>query len=53
MDMVAIGRVVLTKREHMVALEPMEKWASQARCLRYRYDVRSEADYFARSRTSR
>jgi|SRR5450631_3377899 len=24
MDMVAIGRVVLTKREHMVALEPME-----------------------------
>jgi DNA end-binding protein Ku len=24
MDIVAIGRVVLTNREHMVALEPME-----------------------------
>src|SRR6516162_3846770 len=25
MDMVAIGRVVLTNREHIIALEPMEK----------------------------
>jgi DNA end-binding protein Ku len=45
MDIVAIGRVVLTNREHMVALEPMEMglaWHAAA----YPYVVRSEADYF-------
>jgi DNA end-binding protein Ku len=38
MNKVAIGRVVLTNREHIIALEPLEKGPS-ARC-RYPYEVR-------------
>ena len=45
MDMVAIGRVVLTNREHNIALEPMEK-GLVGTLLRYPYEVRSEAEYF-------
>ena len=45
MNMVAIGRVVLTNREHIIALEPMEKGLI-GMLLRYPYEVRSEAEYF-------
>src|ERR1700758_3132439 len=45
MDMVAIGRVVLTNREHIIALDPMEK-GLVGTLLRYPYEVRSEAEYF-------
>ncbi|MDF0498178.1 non-homologous end joining protein Ku [Bradyrhizobium yuanmingense] len=45
MDKVAIGRVVLTNREHIIALEPMDK-GLVGTLLRYPYEVRSEAEYF-------
>jgi len=45
MDKVAIGRVVLTNREHIIALEPMGK-GLMGTLLRYPYEVRSETDYF-------
>src|SRR5215469_9026066 len=45
MDMVAKGRVVLTNREHIIALEPMEK-GLVGTLLRYPYEVRSEVEYF-------
>ena len=45
MDMVAVGRVVLTNREHIIALEPMEK-GLVGTLLRYPYEVRNEAEYF-------
>src|SRR5689334_2181886 len=45
MKKVAIGRVVLTNREHMIALEPMDK-GLVGTLLRYPYEVRSEQDYF-------
>src|SRR5271155_3701165 len=45
MDKVAIGRVVLTNREHIIALEPLEK-GLMGTLLRYPYEVRSEKDYF-------
>jgi DNA end-binding protein Ku len=45
MDMVAIGRVVLTNREHIIALVPMDK-GLVGTLLRYPYEVRSEAEYF-------
>jgi DNA end-binding protein Ku len=45
MDKVAIGRVVLTNREHIIALEPMGK-GLMGTLLRYPYEVRSEEDYF-------
>ncbi|MDD1522605.1 MULTISPECIES: non-homologous end joining protein Ku [Bradyrhizobium] len=45
MDKVAIGRVVLTNREHIIALEPMDK-GLVGTLLRYPYEVRSEQDYF-------
>jgi DNA end-binding protein Ku len=37
--------VVLTNREHIIALEPMEK-GLVGTLLRYPYEVRSEAEYF-------
>src|SRR6516165_7406809 len=43
MNMVAIGRVVLTTREHMIALEPMEN-SLVVTLLRYPYEVRSEKE---------
>ena len=45
MNMVAIGRVVLISREHIIALEPMDK-GLVGTLLRYPYEVRSEAEYF-------
>ena len=45
MDMVAIGRLVLTNREHIIALEPMDK-GLVGTLLRYPYEVRSEREYF-------
>ena len=41
MDMVAIGRVVLTNREHIIALVPFEN-GLMGTLLRYPYEVRSE-----------
>jgi DNA end-binding protein Ku len=43
--MVAIGKVVFTSREHIIALEPRGKWLLGI-TLRYPYEVRKEADYF-------
>ncbi len=45
MDKVAIGRVVLTNREHIIALEPLDN-GLMGTLLRYPYEVRSEKDYF-------
>jgi DNA end-binding protein Ku len=45
MDKVAIGRVVLTNREHIIALEPLDKGLVGTQ-LRYPYEVRSEEEYF-------
>ncbi|TFV70490.1 Ku protein [Bradyrhizobium frederickii] len=45
MEKVAIGRVVLTNREHIIALEPMDKGLVST-LLRYPYEVRSEKEYF-------
>src|SRR5436305_14740738 len=45
MNKVTISRVVLTKREHVIALEPRGKgWMGTL--LRYRYEVRDETEYF-------
>src|ERR1700724_3309804 len=43
--MVAIGKVVFTSREHMIALEARGKGLLGI-TLRYPYEVRNEADYF-------
>ena len=45
MSKVAIGRVVLTNREHIIALEPLGK-GLMGTLLRYPYEVRSEKEYF-------
>ena len=45
MDKVAIGRVVLTNREHIIALEPLGS-GLMGTLLRYPYEVRGEKDYF-------
>jgi len=45
MDMVAIGRVVLTSREHIIGLEPTGK-GLVGTLLRYPYEVRDEKEYF-------
>jgi DNA end-binding protein Ku len=44
-DMVALGRVVISKREHVIALEPYGK-GLLGTTLRYPYEVRNAADYF-------
>jgi DNA end-binding protein Ku len=43
--MVALGRVVFTSREHVIALEPRGK-GMLGITLRYPYEVRDESDYF-------
>jgi DNA end-binding protein Ku len=43
--MVAIGKVVFTSREHIIALEPRGKGLLGV-TLRYPYEVRKEAEYF-------
>jgi DNA end-binding protein Ku len=45
MDMVAIGRLVLTSREHIIALEPLKN-GLMGTLLRYSYEVRGEDEYF-------
>ncbi len=45
MNMVAVGRIVLTNREHIIALEPLDK-GLVGTLLRYPYEVRSEKEYF-------
>src|SRR5205823_4182741 len=44
-DMVALGRVVIAKRERVIALEPYEK-GLLATTLRYPYEVRDTSAYF-------
>jgi DNA end-binding protein Ku len=43
--MVALGRVVMAKREYVIALEPFEK-GLKATTLRYPYEVREASAYF-------
>src|SRR3984957_4855565 len=45
MGKVAIGRVVLTNREHIIALDPLDK-GLMGTVLRYPYEVRSADEYF-------
>ncbi len=45
MDRVALGRVVLTSREHVIALEPRGK-GLMGTLLRYPYEVRDKSEYF-------
>jgi Ku protein len=45
MNMVAIGRLVLTSREHIIALKPLDK-GLMVTLLRYPYEVRDEKEYF-------
>jgi DNA end-binding protein Ku len=45
MNMVALGRVVLTRREHVIALEP-RGLGLLGLTLRYPYEVRDEQTYF-------
>jgi len=45
-SMVALGRLVLTKREHVIALEPYGK-GLLGTTLRYPYEVRNAMDYFS------
>jgi len=45
MNMVAVGRVVLTRREHVIALEP-RGLGLLGMTLRYPYEVRDEQPYF-------
>ena len=45
MNMVALGRVVLTRREHVIALEPRGRGLF-GMTFRYPYEVRDEAPYF-------
>jgi DNA end-binding protein Ku len=45
MGKVAIGRVVLTNREHIIALEAMDR-GLVGTLLRYPYEVRDPAEYF-------
>jgi DNA end-binding protein Ku len=44
-DMVALGRVVIAKRERVIALEPHDK-GLLGTTLRYPYEVREAAGYF-------
>jgi DNA end-binding protein Ku len=42
---VAIGRVVLTSREHIIGLEPLDN-GLMGTLLRYSYEVRDQKEYF-------
>jgi Ku protein len=44
-DRVALARIVLTNREHIIAIEPLGK-GLLGTTLRYPYEVRDEDDYF-------
>ena len=45
LDQVALGRVVLTSREHVIGLEARDK-GLMGMLLRYPYEVRNSAEYF-------
>ena len=45
LNMIALGRVVLARREHVIALEPMGR-GLVGTTLRYPYEVRDEKPYF-------
>jgi DNA end-binding protein Ku len=45
MNKVALGRVVLTSREHVMAIEPLDR-GLMGTLLRYPYEVRQPAEYF-------
>jgi DNA end-binding protein Ku len=45
LDKVALGRVVLTNREHVISLEARDK-GLMGMLLRYPYEVRNSAEYF-------
>ncbi len=45
MDQVALGRVVLTSREHVIGLEARDK-GLMGMLLRYPYEVRDSSEYF-------
>jgi DNA end-binding protein Ku len=51
-DRVALGRIVLTNREHIIAIEPMGK-GLLGTTLRYPYEVRDEDAYFDEIRSPR
>jgi len=44
-DRVALARIVLTNREHVIAIEPLDK-GMLGTTLRYPYEVRNADDYF-------
>jgi DNA end-binding protein Ku len=44
-DRVALARIVMTNREHVIAIEPFDK-GMLATTLRYPYEIRDAADYF-------
>ena len=44
-ERVALARIVLTNREHIIAIEPLGK-GLLGTTLRYPYELRNEADYF-------
>jgi Ku protein len=44
-DRVALARIVLTNREHVIAIEPLDK-GMLGTTLRYPYEVRDAGDYF-------
>ena len=44
-DMVALGRIVLAKRERVIALQPWDK-GLLGTTLRYAYEVRNAGEYF-------
>jgi len=44
-DRVALARIVLTNREHVIAIEPLGK-GLLGTTLRFPYELRDEADYF-------
>ena len=50
--MVALGKVVFTSREHIIALEARGKGLMGV-TLRYPYEVRNETDYLTESKTKR
>jgi DNA end-binding protein Ku len=45
-DRVALARIVLTNREHVIAIEPLGK-GLLGTTLRYPYELRDESEYFA------
>ena len=49
-DRVALARIVLTNREHVIAIEPLGK-GLLGTTLRYPYELRDEDDYFADIKT--